>query len=72
VAIGRLGSLKTSLTLGLNDNTELYLASGSLSDVTVSVTNQGYETASYFVGISSGSISAIHDSDYIVWNKKII
>ena len=71
MAIGRLGSLKTSLTLGLNDNTELYLASGSLSDVTVSVTNQGYETASYFVGISSGSISAIHDSDYIVWNKKI-
>lgn len=71
MAIGRLGSLKTSLTLGLNDNTELYLASGSLSEVTVSVTNQGYETASYFVGISSGSISAIHDSDYIVWNKKI-
>lgn len=71
MAIGRLGSLKTSGTLGLNENTELYLASGSLSEVTVSVTNQGYETASYFVGISSGSISAIHDSDYIVWNKSL-
>jgi hypothetical protein len=71
VAVGRLASLKTSSLIGINTNISLYLSSGHLSDVTVTVTNQGLDQAKYFIGISSGSLVAAKDSDYIIFNKPL-
>ena len=73
MAIGRLASLKTSLsTGGVNKNTELYSFSGVLSNVSIHITNQGLDTARVFVGIASGSISNISYSDYITYNEEIL
>jgi hypothetical protein len=73
VAIGRLASLKTSLsTGGVNKNTELYSFSGVLSNVSIHIANQGLDTARVFVGIASGSISNISHSDYITYNEEIL
>jgi len=69
VAIGRLGSFKTSTTVGLNTNTALYTSTGTLSKVTVNVTNQGVEDATFSIGISSGT--AFRDSDFIVFGQTI-
>ena len=71
MAVGRLASLKTSSLIGINTNISLYLSSGHLSDVTVTVTNQGLDQAKYFIGISSGSLVAAKDSDYIIFNKPL-
>ena len=72
MAIGRLASLKTSLTTGgVNKNTELYSFSGILSKVTIHVTNQSLETSKVFVGIASGSLNNISRADYLIYNKKI-
>ena len=69
MAIGRLGSFKTSTTVGLNTNTALYTSTGTLSKVTVNVTNQGVEDATFSIGISSGT--AFRDSDFIVFGQTI-
>jgi hypothetical protein len=69
VAIGRLGSFKTSTTVGLNTNTALYASTGTLSKVTIHVTNQGVEDATFSIGISSGT--SYRDSDFIVFGQTI-
>jgi hypothetical protein len=69
VAIGRLGSFKTSTTVGLNTNTVLYTSTGTLSKVTINVTNQGVEDATFSIGISSGT--SFRDSDFIVYGQTI-
>ena len=69
MAIGRLGSFKTSTTVGLNTNTALYTSTGTLSKVTINVTNQGVEDATFSIGISSGT--AFRDSDFIVFGQTI-
>jgi hypothetical protein len=69
VAIGRLGSFKTSTTVGLNTNTVLYTSTGTLSNVTINVTNQGTEDAVFSIGISSGT--AFRDSDVIIYGQTI-
>jgi len=71
VAVGRLASLKTSSLIGINTNVSLYLADGNLSEVTVSITNQGLDEAKYFVGISSGSLEVAKSSDYVIFNKPL-
>jgi hypothetical protein len=72
VAIGRLASLKTSLsTGGVNKNAELYSFSGVLSNISVHITNQGLEDAKIFVGIASGNISNVSQSDYLIYNKDV-
>ena len=71
MAVGRLASVKTSPLVGINTNTSLYLSSGHLSDVTVTVTNQGLDQAKYFIGISSGSLAVAKSSDYIIFNKPL-
>ena len=71
MAVGRLASLKTSSLIGINTNVSLYFSSDSLSDVTITIANQGLEQAQYFIGISSGSLSLSKDSDYIVFNKPL-
>ena len=69
MAIGRLGSFKTSTTVGLNTSTALYTSTGALSKVTVHVTNQGTDDAIFSIGISSGT--AYRDSDFIVFGQTI-
>ena len=69
MAIGRLGSFKTSTTVGLNTNTVLYTSTGTLSNVTINVTNQGTEDAVFSIGISSGT--AFRDSDVIIYGQTI-
>jgi hypothetical protein len=69
VAIGRLGSFKTSTTVGLNTNTVLYTSTGTLSKVTINVANQGVEDATFSIGISSGT--SFRDSDFIVYGQTI-
>lgn len=69
MAIGRLGSFKTSTTVGLNTNTALYTSTGPLSKVTVHVTNQGVEDATFSIGISSGT--SFRNSDFIVFGQTL-
>ena len=71
MAVGRLASLKTGIGTGVGSNTTLYLGTGKLSDVTINIVNQGFEKSLYSVGISSGSISGITTSDYIIDNAYI-
>jgi hypothetical protein len=69
VAIGRLGSFKTSTTVGLNTNIALYTSTATLSNVTVHVTNQGVEDTIFSIGISSGT--AFRNSDFIVFGQTL-
>jgi hypothetical protein len=71
VAIGRLGSLKTSSSVGINTFAILYTSHGDLTNVSINVTNQGLDDALFSVGICTGGLSGIRNSDYIVVGKRI-
>ena len=71
MAIGRLGSLKTTSSVGVNTFALLYTSTDLLSNISINVTNQGFEDATFSVGLSTNGISGIRDSDYIIRGQTI-
>jgi len=71
VAIGRLGSLKTSSTIGINTFALLYTSPDVLTNVSINVTNQGFKDAKFSVGICTNGLSGIRNSDYIILGQPL-
>ena len=71
MAIGRLGSLKTSSTVGINTFALLYTSPDVLTNVSINVTNQGFDDATFSVGICTNGLAGIRNSDYIVLGQSI-